>query len=339
MRVWFNRTFSSIFAGIRLIREADTGQRFHLIYSNPDPHVAASRVAHAFHTEPTGLAPADYIDWCLAFCREHAIDIFIPGKEATALSAAHARFAAQGTRVLSAASEAMLHLMHDKARFYAEVDLPGAPPAQFRVFENIDQFDTAHAELRPLHGKLCVKPSRSVFGLGFSVLDEARNSAALLLAGAQYHIGLDDLRRGLADMQECRPMLLMEYLDGHEYSVDCVGDHGRLVCAVPRKKPLKAGHGQLIDMRRDILNASARLAKAYGLNGIFNVQFREGAGQLRLLEINPRMSGGIGMACLAGPNLPYIALRGFADGYRDIDVPAVRDGIRVAELPMPAVLA
>jgi carbamoylphosphate synthase large subunit len=126
-------------------------------------------------------------------------------------------------------------------------------------------------------------------------------------------------------------MLLMAYLDGHEYSVDCVGDHGRLVTAVVRKKPMQSGRGQLIDMRDDILDATAELARLYGLNGMFNVQFREGRGQLHLLEINPRMSGGIGMACVAGPNLPYIALAGFADGFDTVTVPPVRDGIRVAE--------
>jgi carbamoylphosphate synthase large subunit len=102
---------------------------------------------------------------------------------------------------------------------------------------------------------------------------------------------------------------------------------------------MQSGRGQLIDMRADILAASAKLAQAYQLNGMFNVQFREGGGELRLLEINPRMSGGIGMACVAGPNLPWIALRGFADGFDTVEVPPVRDGIRVAELAAPTELA
>jgi carbamoylphosphate synthase large subunit len=339
MRVWFNRTFSSVYSAIGLIREADTEGRFHLIYSNNNPHVAAARVAHEFHDEPAGLDPEAYLDWCLAFCRAQRVDIFIPGKQATALAGQHARFEAQGTRVLSAARQDMLELIHDKGRFYAATKLPGAPVAQFRPFETLAQFDAGYAALRPHHAKLCVKPSNSVFGLGFSILDEERSSAALLIAGAEYHIGLEDFRRGLAELGEFRTMLLMEYLDGHEFSVDCVGEHGRLVCAIARKKPMQAGRGQLIDMRQDIVDATAALTRTYGLNGVFNVQFREGAGALRLLEINPRMSGGIGMACVAGPNLPYIALKGFADGYDRVAVPPVRDGIRVAELAAATELA
>jgi carbamoylphosphate synthase large subunit len=339
MRVWFNRTFSSVYSAISLIREADVDGRFHLIYSNANPHATAARVAHAFHTEPTGLDAAAYIDWCLNFCRAQRVDIFIPGKASTALAGLHARFAAIGTRILSTAAQESLELIHDKARFYAATDLPGAPVAEFRPFRTLAQFDAGHAGLRPKHAKLCVKPSNSVFGLGFAILDEERSSAALLIAGAEYHVGLEDFRRGVGELGEFRTMLLMEYLDGHEYSVDCVGDQGNLVCAIARKKPMKAGHGQLIDMREDIMEATARLARTHGLNGVFNVQFREGGGKLRLLEINPRMSGGIGMACVAGPNLPYIALSGFADGFDQVNVPPVRNGIRVAELSAATELA
>jgi carbamoylphosphate synthase large subunit len=331
MRVWFNRTFSSVYAAIKLIRDADLERRFFLIYSNPTAHVAAAGAADAFHHEPTGLSTEAYIDWCVDFCREHKVDIFVPGKASTALAGQHARFTAIGVRVMSTASPAALELIHDKARFYAEADVPEAPVAEFRTFEDLAAFDAAWAELRPRHDKLCVKPSHSVFGLGFSILEEHKSSAALLIAGVQYHIGFDDFRRGLAEMGSCRTMLLMEYLDGHEFSVDCVGNDGELVAAVVRKKP-HSGPGQTIDQRSDILDATAALTRAHGLNGLFNVQFREGGGKLRLLEINPRMSGGIGMACVAGPNLPYIAVCGFADGFRNVAVPPVRDGIRVADL-------
>ena len=339
MRVWFNRTFSSVYTAIRLIREADTVGRFTIIHSNANRHTPAARLAHEFYGEPVGLDADAYVDWCLEFCRKQRIDIFVPGREATTLAAHHARFLDAGTRVLSAASLSKLQLIHDKAGFYAETYLPQAPVAEFRRFDNIEQFDAAWAELRPRHAKLCIKPSRGIYGIGFAIVDEERSSAALLLAGVEYHIGYQDLRRGLAELGQFRTMLLMEFLEGHEFSVDCVGDNGRLVTAVARRKLPQSGSGQLIDMRSEIIEATTKLAADYGLNGIFNVQFREAAGKPRLLEINPRMSGGIGMACAAGPNLPWIALKGFADGFDTVDVPEVRNGMRVAEVSEAVELA
>ena len=336
MRVWYNRTFSSIYAAFKLIRQADAPGRFTIIHSNANRHTPAARLAHEFYGEPTGLEANAYVDWCLDFCREHRIDIFVPGREATTLAAHHARFEAIGTRVQSAALPHKLQLIHDKAGFYAETYLPQAPVAEFRRFETVEGFDDAWGQLRPRHAKLCLKPSHSIYGLGFAVIDEERSSAALLLAGAEYHIGHDDLRRGLAELGQFRTMLLMEFLEGAEYSVDCVGDNGRLVAAVARRKLSQAGSGQLIDMRPDIIEATTQLARDYGLNGIVNVQFKEsggkGARRLRLLEINPRMSGGIGMACAAGPNLPWISLTGFADGFDTVEVPEVANGMRVIEV-------
>jgi len=330
-RVWFNKTFSSVGAAIRLIREADRAGDYEIVCSSTNAHAPVFLAAHESALEPGGLKGLDYLDWCLDFCLTHRIGIFIPGKEAALISGERARFQAQGTRVLSAASQDMLDLLHNKARFYETV-ICGTPPAAFRVVETAQQFDSAWHELKKGHAKLCIKPSVSVYGLGFAVIDEERSCAQLLLQGVQYHIGFEDLRRGLQAMETFRPMLLMEYLDGPEFSVDCLGDNGRLVCAIARKKSLVVGQGQLIDLREDILEATRQLTETYGLNGVFNVQFREGQNGLGLLEINPRMSGGIGMACLAGPNLPYLALVGFDRGFDTLVVPEVRAGLRVGEI-------
>lgn len=338
LRVWFNKTFSSVAAAIRLIREADTSHHYHLVCTHTKAFSPAFLAADESATEPNKLTGKAYVEWCLEFCRTQQIDIFMPGKEAGLISAAKEQFAAQGTRVLSVANQQTLELLNDKAAFYHDVKLPLAPPAEFAQFENLHQFEAAYADLRARHPILCVKPSVSVYGLGFSILNEARCSAQLLMEGVQYQMGLEDFRRGIATLGEFRTMLLMEYLDGHEYSVDCLADNGRLICAIPRKKSMLIGHGQTIDVRDDIQACAAELAAQYNLNGIFNAQFREGRNGLRLLEINARMSGGIGMACLAGANLPYLALVGFDRGYQGLVIPTLKNSIRVAEVAHAAVL-
>ncbi len=332
-RVWFNKTFSSVTSAIRLIREADVVCDYQIVCTSTNPYAAAFLEAHESAIEPSGLLGHEYLDWCITFCIENRIDIFVPGKEASLVSAARDVFAEHGVRVLSVASQEVLNLLHDKASFYQSVDLKLAPPAAFRVVETTEQFDTAYKELRKEHDRLCLKPSISVYGLGFSVIDELRSSAQLLMEGVLYAIGLEDLQRGLASMGNFRTMLLMEYLDGHEYSVDCVGDNGRLICAIPRRKSNLAGQGQVIELRDDIIESTKQLTATYRLNGIFNIQFREGRNGLSLLEINPRMSGGIGMACLSGPNLPYLALVGFDRGFDGIQIPEISSGCRVAEFP------
>lgn len=50
------------------------------------------------------------------------------------------------------------------------------------------------------------------------------------------------------------------------------------------------------------------------------------------------MSGGIGMSCMSGANLPYLGLVGFDSGYASINIPAVAAGLRVVEYNHAAVL-
>lgn len=85
-------------------------------------------------------------------------------------------------------------------------------------------------------------------------------------------------------------------------------------------------------VREDILDACTHLIRQFALNGNVNIQFREGDQGLRILEINPRMSGGIAMACLAGPNLPYLGLVAFDQGLDAVAPGPIEGGLRVAEI-------
>lgn len=338
-RVWFNKTFSSIHIGLRLIREMDVDGRYEVICSSPNAHAIAGLSADHFFVEPTSLSADEYREWCVSFAHQHGIGIFVPGKDASSLIGCAQKFAKLGTRILGAASPQILETIHDKSRFYAAVEDLSSPPAKWRPVETIQEFDVAYAELSASERELCIKPAVSVYGIGFRRIRTNKTAFQILMAGNDYQVSYDDLRSMLAVAGRFPKLLLMEYLDGHEYSVDCLCDRGRLVCAVPRKKPLRAGEGQLIDCRVDVISACREMSSRFELNGFINIQFREGRSGLRVLEVNPRMSGGIGMACLAGVNLPYFGIAGFDHGYDQLRIPAACDGLRVGEINMPVVLA
>jgi len=129
----------------------------------------------------------------------------------------------------------------------------------------------------------------------------------------------------------------MEYLPGPEYSVDLAARNGDMLAAVVRQKPL-TGMGQLLVDFPEMLKAARRLVGEFDLNGVINIQFRDHSdGGARLLEINPRASGGIGMSCMSGVNLPDVALRAFLDSdYAPTTRPVL--GVRVAEVPTAVIL-
>ncbi|MGZ8956054.1 MAG: ATP-grasp domain-containing protein [Methylovulum sp.] len=335
MRIWFNKTFSTISAVFNNLHQSLPTGEVTLICTHTHHNAAAFLAADECHLEPAELIGEPYLEWCVAFCRQRDIGLFWPGKEAALISQHHDLFRAVGTQVLSVADFDTLTLLHNKADFYSALPADVATVMDFIAVNDLDSFDDAVAQLSLKHDKLCVKPAESVYGLGFRILD-ARDSIIHLLKGVEYQIPHAELRQGMLNTPAFDTLLVMEHLGGHEWSVDCAGRHGELLCAVQRKKSLLAGHGQSIDNNPDIQGMVERLTAHYRLNGIFNIQFKEGTQGVRLLEINPRPSGGFGMACLSGANIAHIALQGIKN--EPVQEPVIRYGIRVAEVNTPMVL-
>lgn len=334
MRIWFNKTYSSIHSVLQNLRQQVTESPITLIYSHTHCQTPAVRVADEIYLEPTDLSTADYLEWALQFCKDKNIEIFWPGKAAILITQNLDRFLAQGTKVICVAKPDILKLLNNKALFYQDLDPKIAVPPDAIQVNSLDEFDSAYSALRKKHDKLCIKPSTSVFGLGFRVIDEHLNSITHLLQGIEYQIPLNELRYGMKLAPRFDNLVLMEYLPGHEWSVDCAASNGTLWCAVQRKKPLIAGYAQLIDNHPEIAGMVARLTKHFALNGLFNIQFKESIQGPKILEINARPSGGIGMAFLSGANLAKIALQGFQNQHppAELEALSIAYGQKVAEI-------
>jgi predicted ATP-grasp superfamily ATP-dependent carboligase len=336
MRIWFNKTFSTIAAVLINLRQSVPAGEIILICTQTYTTATAFLAADESYLEPSELVGQEYLDWCVEFCSRHKIDLFWPGKEAALISANHAVFNAIGVQVMSVADNATLNLLHNKAHFYSDLKPNVATIMDFIAVNNRDEFEVAINALSAKHEKLCIKPAVSVYGLGFRILDTQRDSITHVLKGIEYQIPLQELRQGMLNTPQFDTLLVMEHLGGVEWSVDCVGRHGELLVAVQRKKSPLAGHGQTIDNHSGISGMVNRLTAQYRLNGIFNIQFKEGTQGVRLLEINPRPSGGFGMACLAGVNLAQIALQTIkGEAFRQ---PSISYGLKVSEVNTPVVL-
>lgn len=335
MRIWFNKTFSSISAVFRNLHNADAARALTIICTHAQPTASAFLFADEHCLEPEDLSGPAYIEWCLAFCRDQGVDLFWPGKEAVLAAEYKHAFEQAGSRVLTAAEPDILKLLQNKADFYADLPSGVAEIMDFVAVETVSGFDRAIAELSARHAKLCVKPAVSAYGLGFRIIDE-HAGIGRLLKGEDHHVSLAELRAGMSRIGKFAPLVVMEYLPGPEWSVDCVARCGRLLCAVQRKKPQQPGRGQMIDGNAAIADMVENLTAHYRLSGLYNIQFKQGKGGPRLLEINARPSGGVGMACLAGVNLPYLALQSLET--REISIPAIHYGLSVGQIHMPIVL-
>ena len=324
-RVWFNKCFSSVHGVLRQIRD-DWGSNLFLVGSHTERDFGPLASCDLSAVEPVGLSEDEYIDWCLDFCERHRIDVFVPGRMREAISDRRAEFRAQGTKLVVAGDGATLRLLEDKGRFLSELP-EGVRAHDFHRVTTWDEFHAACERLEAQGHLVCFKPATGTFGLGFYVLDEAMNPLRRLLRSEAHRISKAELHSVLSASETFPELLVMEYLDGSEFSVDVLADAGNVVAMVCRRKPINGrvrlsgtshtirveeGQSQVLSNEPEIEAMVRRLARHFNLGGLFNVQFRcraERPEKPCLLEINGRMSGGLPYVSLSGLNLPLLAIQ------------------------------
>ncbi len=102
-----------------------------------------------------------------------------------------------------------------------------------------------------------------------------------------------------------------EYLPGTEYTVDCLFDmDGRPIVIVPRKRlEIFQGKSAVGETQRNpVLEDNVKkLSALFKFIGHVNIQFKpDNDGTFKLVEINPRFSGGLPITAEAGANTPEL---------------------------------
>lgn len=305
-KIWFNRHFSCVAKVVQELRKEPYLDTLRFSVSHRHSTFAGYEVADEAFIEPANLPSRNYLEWMLDTVQQKSIDILVPGHEQSFLTAHSAELLAKGCRVFEAAPASIIGGLHSKDWVYYKA-LAAIPIPHFFVVHNTTEFRDAVEAIRQAGAKPCIKPVNSVYGLGFYQLtkdDQPRSS--LCQSEAQW------LQR-FATNDTFAPQLVMEYLPGHEFSVDVAAQHGATLAAVIRRKPLRPGPQKIV-AHAELMEYTSWLVKHFQLNGLVNIQFREDSRhKAKLLEINPRASGGIGMSCQSGVNLPYIAYRAFLE--------------------------
>jgi hypothetical protein len=270
--------------------------------------------------------------------RGYGVDVFLPGRQVSGISAHAAAFAQEGVRVVVPAEPPVLNQINHKGRFYDAVRDCGVPLPDFRQVDNLAEFEAAVKAVGRRHA-VCFKPAVSIFGYGFRILVEhpsVRHQSAEQLGAPDLRLDIS-LPEALARFRRRRhfkTQLVMQHLPGAERSVDCLGDRGRLLCGIVRRK--NDDGTQFLESNETVLGYVRKLVAHFNLSGLFNVQFKDDVdGMPRLLEINPRMAGGISYSFLSGVVLPYWAIRLALGTAEPADIPRPKTGLLVTDIRKP----
>lgn len=76
MKIWWNHWFSTAYHLINLMKNDNTD--ITIIGTNLNPDCVYKMVCDEFYKEPSFRSTDEYLKYCLSFCQEHSIDVFVP---------------------------------------------------------------------------------------------------------------------------------------------------------------------------------------------------------------------------------------------------------------------
>ncbi len=310
MRILFNHHISGAADTIDLMRRARPDLFVIATHERLDTPIRLA--ADRFLPEPAAtraLQPDAYADWLLEVAITERAELVIPYRRRDELARFRDRFAARGVRLLTASDEGTMRLLEEKPDLLTRMGALGVPITPFRLFTGLAAYEALRAGPDPFPdhpGARCVKPASGIYGAGFRILRDRLPAGSPLSGLSALELAEPAFRAMLAALPAPERMMLMPLLPGRERSVDFACHEGRLLGSVTRVKTLtsqRLAHDPAGEALADLV------ARTFRLTGVLNLQTMEdGAGTPRLLEVNSRASGGVGMTGLTNVNLPGLLL-------------------------------
>lgn len=290
-------------------------------------------VCDEWYQEPV-LKGEQYVSYCLDFCQQHGIDLFMPRREMVSISQYKDRFTAAGIRVMVDDYQyvSILNQKHRAYQFFMQHDVGAIP--DFFIATNAEQFKEAYKKLSAKYKWVCFKFVHDEGGKSYRLIDNNRKGYAALFKKQTSRISFDAAVEVLSEKGVFSPIMIMPFLPDEEISVDCLKTSRGLI-AIPRIKDSTRIERVCYDS--EILKTCEAFYTQIPLECPCNIQFKYLDRIPYLLEVNTRMSGGIQMACAASNvNIPALAVGKLLG----IDMPwtNTKEEKRVTHVEVPVVL-
>ena len=245
-----------------------------VIAADMDSYASGLYIADAGYKVPAS-SDKNYIQRILGICKKEKVDFVFPtvGEELSKFANATCTFALEKINVAVAGASA-ISISNDKAKTYA--------------FFKGESFCPQIYDVTNVQYPCVVKPANSRGSRGFNICSD---SASLKVA----------LERDKVYGES----LIMEYLEGPEYSVYGISDlSGKVILSLANRRISAKGESKVAELteKEDVCKVASDIASKIGLVGPWNVQLINN----KIVDINPRMAGSTSLIMASG--IDYVGL-------------------------------
>jgi carbamoyl-phosphate synthase large subunit len=274
---------------VKALRNAQDELR--LLGSDADPYAAVFHIEHSGLSKVYRLPYADssnYVSEVIHLCKKENVDAIFPGTDGELMKLAAFREDLEklGTKVVISPFESV-KICRDK----------------WLTYNHFSKFVPMVRSALAIGG---IESALSFTGLPAAVKPR-------IGWGAKQVYKVRSAVEAEIFVREVSQPIVQTWLDGEEYTVDCLANkNGRVVCSVPRLR-IKIFSGLSFEgvtvKNQKLIELGAKIAAAVPLYGPFNFQAKLVDGEPAIFEINPRFSGSGILTVKAGANIPLLAMQ------------------------------
>jgi len=307
-KIYLNRCFTTTSQLIEQLHQNPLKESFELIISHSMPnHYLQSHASH-FEIEPT-LTGQAYAGYILNNLKTHSPDFFLPRYQVIDLVKFAHLFEKLGVPTMFVTSEENYQLIENKVALYEDLKSTGIIPIpDTHIVSNLEEFQDSYQKIKASGwSSVCYKPIQGIGGEGFKRIRESIGIADELFLSSAVQISKERVEDSLSRVENVTPFMLSGFMEGDEYSVDCLAKDGELLLAIPRKKVDK--YRQNLELVPELIQIAKEITKRYNMSYLFNIQVKYHKGIPYLVEMNTRTSGGLYKAYATGANMLYESVR------------------------------
>lgn len=318
--VYFNQWFSSIAWVIDDLKKRNRNE-VKIIASSKNPNHTYKDYVDEFivedweETDNHEESMKNYIEWLFELCMKYHVDYFFVKKHMEDVTKQRAEFSMRGT-FLACETDYVVKQLESKASVYnklKETSLKRYIPEYLKTTDIREAIE--YLESHRGYDNVCLKFDNDEGGASFRAIKDSRPTLNSLYEFMVNQLTTDEAEHIVTTSSDGPSRLIfMEMLDSPEISVDCYNSKNGFV-AICRSK--EEGRKEKIYYDEYIYNICKEIRDIYKFNFPFNVQFRykhKESGKysrrdLRILEINTRMSGGLYYEVANGLNIADLCLK------------------------------
>jgi len=302
---------------IDCLKNNDEKRKIRIVCADVDDQPILHFKADSFHLLPKGNSK-NYIKSLIKLCKKEKINVVLPCSGSEIFSISKNLDLLNSNKIFPTVSNHdTIQITMKKDKVYALLEKNQIPVPKYFVVHNKREFLTAIKKLGYPAKPICFKPTSYIHSggsIGFRIL-RAKNSISDIILKQKHDSPEIDFKTSLRLFTEIKSVeiLVMEYLPGDDLAVHALVNQGRLISSVC-SKVFRREQGytkhSVIQKNVKLTSICKDIFKILNFNYNVNLQFKISEEKIpKLVEINPRIAGGISLSAAAGINLPYLAVK------------------------------